>query len=52
MLDRNIVVSQFEFQSRYYVHFLTNPRTKYETRLAMDYIALLLFFNDDGFGIK
>ena len=46
-LDCGIVVSEFELQSRYYVHFWINTLEKGMNPLilqAMDEIASLLFF--------
>ena len=50
-LNSGIVVSEFELQSRYYVHFGTNTHGK---RSEPPYPAsnLLLVFKKDGFGIK
>ena len=41
-----IVVSEFELQSRFYVHFRTNTLRK-----GMNFLILLLFFLKDGFEI-
>ena len=46
-MDCGIVVTEFELQSRYYVHFWTNTLGKGMNPLilsAMDYIVPLLFF--------
>ena len=53
--DCGIVVSEFEFQSHYYVHFRTNTLGKGMNPLilpAMGQRVPLLFFYKDGFGIK
>ena len=40
--DCNVVVSEFEFQSRYYIHFRTNaPWEKYE--FPVDYVILIFW---------
>ena len=55
VLDCGIVVSEFELQLHYYVHFQTNTLGKGMNLLilpAMGYKASLLFFKKDGFGIK
>ena len=47
--------SEFEFQSRYNVHFRTNTLGKLINSLIppdMDKIVPLLFFYKDGFGIR
>ena len=54
-LDYGIVVSTFEFQLRYYIQFRANTLGKSMNPLnlpTMGLIALLLFFDKDGFGIK
>ena len=54
MLDYNIEVSEFELQSRYYIHFSTNSFGKDMNPLilpAMDSIVPLLFYMA-GLGIK
>ena len=54
-LDCRIVVSEFELQSRYYDHFRTNTLAEGMNRLilpAMGWIASLLFYYKNGFGIK
>ena len=55
MLDNNIVVSEFELKSRYYVHFRTNTHGKSMNSLiypGIDYKVPQLSFYKDGFGIK
>ena len=55
VLDGDIVVSEFEFQSHYYVHFRTDARGKginYLIYLIMGSIVPLLFFYKDSFDIK
>ena len=55
VLVRDIVVSEFDIQSRYYVHFRINTRGKGMNPLirpAMSYIEPLLSSYLDGFGIK
>ena len=54
-MDCEIVVSEFEHQSRYYIHFRTNTPGKGMIPLilpAMVNIVPLLFFQEDGFGIE
>ena len=54
-MDCEIVVSAFELQSRYYIHFGTNTLGKGMNPLilpATGYIAPPLFFLKDGFVIK
>ena len=54
-LDRGIVVSEFELQSRYYSHFGINALGKgMDSHIppAMGEIASLLLFQKDCFGIK
>ena len=54
-MDYEIVVREFELQSRYYVHFRTNTLGKgmYPILLpAMGQIVPHLFFSENGFGIK
>ena len=55
MLDCDIVVSEFELQSRYNVHFLTYTLGKGMNPViaqAVSQIVPLMFFYKDGFGIK
>ena len=55
VLGWGIVVSEFELQSCYYVHFRTNTLGKGMNPLvllAMGQIVALLFLSKDGFGIK
>ena len=54
VLDCDIVVSEFELQSRYYVHFQTNTLSKGIKLLIIPVvceIVLLIFFCDDCFSI-
>ena len=54
-LEYRIVISEFELQSLYYIHFQTNTLAKGTNPiilLAMGQIAPLLYFLKDGFGIK
>ena len=54
-MDYGIVVSEFEIQSRYYVHFRTNTLGEGINPLilpAMGQIVSLLLFYNDGLGIK
>ena len=54
-MDCGIVVSEFELQSRYFVHFRANTLGKGMNPIilpAMGWIVPLLFFYKDGFGIK
>ena len=54
-MDSEIVVSEFVLQLRYYVHFRANTLGKGMNHLilpAMGYIAPLLYFKENGFGIK
>ena len=54
-MDCGIVVSEFVLQSRYYVHFQTNTVENGMNPLilpAMGEIVPLLFFLENGFGIK
>ena len=54
-MDCGTVVSEFEFQSRYYVHFPANTLGKGMNPLiltAMGQIVPLLFFSENSFGIK
>ena len=54
-LDCKILVSDFELQSRYYVHFWTNALEKGMNHVIPPSIGLivpLLFFYKDGFGIE
>ena len=57
VLNCNIAVSEFEFQSCYYVHFRTNTlKESYELSYpplpAMDEIVTQLYFYKDNFGIN
>ena len=55
VLDCNIVVSEFELQSIYYVHVRTNtPGKGMNPHIFpfMGYIVQLLFFYKNGFGIE
>ena len=54
VLDFKIVVSEFEFQSLYYVYFRINILEKgmNPDPPAIDLKTQLLFFYKDGFGIK
>ena len=55
MLDCYIVLSWFELQSRYYVHFRTKTLEKsinFFVPPSMGEIVPLLLFNEDGFVIK
>ena len=47
VLDSDVVISELELQSCYYIHFRTNALRKYT-----GWIVSLLFFYNDGFGIK
>ena len=49
-MDCGIVVSEFVFQSRYYVHFRANILEKSMNPLILP--VALLFFLENGFGIK
>ena len=54
-MDCGFVVSEFDPQPRYYVHFRTNTLGKGMNPLivlAICYIVPLLFFYENGFGIK
>ena len=54
-MDCGIVVSEFEIQSRYYAQFRANTLGKVMNPLilpTMGYIVPLLFFSENGFGIK
>ena len=54
-MDCGIVVREFVLQSRYYVHFRANTLGKGMNPLilqVMGLIVLLLFFEENGFGIK
>ena len=54
-MDCGIVVSKFVLQSRYYIHFWANTLVKGMNPLilpAMGQIVPLLFFSENGFGIK
>ena len=53
--DWDIVVSEFEFKSQYLIHFRTNTLKKGMNplvSLAISQTMSLLFFHNDGFGIK
>ena len=55
VLEYFIVISEFEFQSRYYVHFWSNILAKGKNPLtlpSMEKIVHLLLFYRDGFGIE
>ena len=55
VLDCDIVVREFEFQSRYYVHFRTNALWKGMNSHILPAVSKpvpLQFFYKDGFGIK
>ena len=55
VLYTDIVVSEFELWSRYYIHFWISALEKGMKSLippAIVYIVLLLFFSKDIFGIK
>ena len=55
VLDSDLVVSEFEFQSRYYIHFRTSALEKGMNLLlhpAMSWIISLPYFYNDDFGIK
>ena len=55
VMDCGIVESEFVFQSRYYGHFWANTLGKGMNPLilpAMGWIVPLLFFLENGFGIK
>ena len=56
VLDSNIILSEFERQSRYYVHFQTSTLGKGMKPLihpsTMGYIVTLLFFQKDGLCYK
>ena len=54
-MDCGIVVSEFVLQSRNYIHFRANTLGKGMNPLilpAMGEIVPLLFFKENGFGIK
>ena len=54
-MDCGIVVSEFELQLRYYIHFRTHTIGKDIKQLILPtigYIVRLLFFLENGFGIK
>ena len=54
-MDYRIIVSEFVLQSHYYIHFQANNLGKGMKPLiipAMGWIVLLLFFLENGFGIK
>ena len=46
-LDCGLEANEFEFQSRYYVHFRNDTLGKVNVK-----IVSLLFFYKDGFGVK
>ena len=54
VLDFEMVVSEFELQLRYNVHFWTNAPEKGMNPLILQQsqIVVLLLFWKDGFGIK
>ena len=55
LLICDIVVSEFDLQSRYCAYFWTNAILKGMNRFiltAMSQVVPLLFFYKDGFGIK
>ena len=55
MLDCNIVISKFELQLLYYVHFIINTfgnDMNFLISTAIDSIVQLLFFRKVGFGPK
>ena len=52
VLDCDIVIREFELQTRHYVHLRTNTLGKGMSSPTMDPIVSLLFFDKDGFGIK
>ena len=54
VLDSDIVVSEFELRSRYYVHFLSNTRGKSMHILICSVMGEYhyCYFYKDGFGIK
>ena len=54
-MDCGILVREFVLQSHYYVHFRANTLGKGMNPLilpAMGWIVPLLFFLENGFGIK
>ena len=54
-MDCEIVESEFELRSRYYIYFRTNTLGKGMNPLillAMGWIVQLLLFLKEGFGIK
>ena len=54
-MDCGIIVSEFILQLRYYIHFRANTLGKGMNPLilpAMGEIVPLLFFLENGFGIK
>ena len=54
-MDCVIEVSEFEIQSRYYLHYPTNTLDKVmnpHILSVIGQIVLLLFFYKNGFGIK
>ena len=55
VLRCNIAVSEFELQSRYFIHFMTDPTRKGMNLLilpALGSILLLLFFYKGGVSIE
>ena len=55
VMDCNLIVSEFELQLFYYIHYRTNTLGKYMNSIVpptMGQIVPLLFFYKDGFGIK
>ena len=55
VMDCGLVVSEFELQSCYYVHFRTNTFGKgmnFFVPQAMGWTVSVRFFNKDDFGIK
>ena len=51
-LDNGIVIREFELQSCYYVYFRTNTLGKGMNPLILPAQVPLLFFLENGFGIK
>ena len=51
-MDYGLVVTEFELQSRNYVHFRTNTHGKSMNPFPPSYGLPLLFFWKDRFGIK
>ena len=50
--DCDIIVSEFKFQLRCYVHLWTNTLRKDTNLSAIDWVVPLLFFYNAVFGIK